>query len=124
MAYFKDKNGFIHFLSEIDISNGGESLLPPECLEPDGRISDDKALSILKYINTPTKEVLWAAYKNRALEQLKINDIVALRCIKAGVAYPSDWLDYDKKLRIIMSSQSGDISAPLPDPPDNRPEGA
>jgi hypothetical protein len=65
----------------------------------------------------------WIAYQNQAKIFLEENDIVAIRCVKASVPYPSEWLDYDMKLRTIVHAISGDASVPFPQKPDNRPAG-
>lgn len=42
MAYFKDSQGSLHYLSDSDIANGGESLLPAGCVA----VSDAQADAI------------------------------------------------------------------------------
>lgn len=68
-------------------------------------------------------EQLWSDYQDSALACLKDNDVIAIRCLKAGVPYPSEWLDYDNKLRVIMHADSGDPTQPLPTRPANHPAG-
>jgi hypothetical protein len=48
--------------------------------------------------------------KNRAQEALYRSDTTALRCLKAGVAFPVDWQDYVIALRTIVQTGVG----PLP----------
>lgn len=67
----------------------------------------------------PTQAQLWYAYQAKAQAQLDANDAVAIRCIKAGVAYPADWLARDNSLRAIVRASSGDPTQPLPQPPKN-----
>lgn len=50
-----------------------------------------------------------AQLRTAALERLKASDMVALRCIKAGVAYPAEWQAYDQALRGIAASGIGSI---------------
>ena len=52
-------------------------------------------------------------YSMLAQSQLSVNDKVAIRCAKAQVAYPAEWLAYDIALRAIVISGTG----PLPDAP-------
>lgn len=42
MPYFKDTYGYLHFLSETDMANGGAALIPDGCIE----ITDDEAFAI------------------------------------------------------------------------------
>ena len=49
MPYFKDKEGSLHFLSEQDITNGGEALLSSDC-QP---ITDDEATAQTSVIPDP-----------------------------------------------------------------------
>lgn len=42
---------------------------------------------------------------------LEASDAVALRCFKAGVAWPQDWKDYCGILRDIVRSGSGTLPA-------------
>lgn len=41
--------------------------------------------------------------KEQAKAELDRTDIVAVRCIKAGVAYPASWQTYTAALRAIIS---------------------
>lgn len=41
-------------------------------------------------------------------------DVTVLRCMKAGVAFPAEWVAYDAALRAILSGGNG----PLPTRPD------
>lgn len=47
MQNYKDINGGVHILSNEDIANGGEALLPRECLMPGGRITQAEADALL-----------------------------------------------------------------------------
>lgn len=55
-----------------------------------------------------------------ALTKLTDTDLVALRCVKAGVAFPQEWLDYVNALRAVRSSPT---ILDLPEPPKN-PDGS
>jgi hypothetical protein len=57
---------------------------------------------------------LWSAYQSTAQAALTEGDMVAIRCAKAGVAYPAAWLARDVKLRAIVSATSGDPTIALP----------
>jgi hypothetical protein len=106
MQNYKDTNGGVHALSETDIANGGESLLPVGYVE----ITQAQADAL----NAPTAVQLWATYQSKAQEQLNANDKVAWRCVKANVAYPAAWLANDVALRAILHVSSGDPTQPLP----------
>lgn len=49
-----------------------------------------------------------------ARDALARSDMVAMRCLKAGVAFPPEWQDYVVALRVVLR---GDSSAALPDQP-------
>jgi len=61
-----------------------------------------------------TEEQKWANLKLAAKAALANNDIVAIRCAKAGVKYPAEWQEYDSALREIVSSQTGDAGTAFP----------
>lgn len=65
----------------------------------------------------------WKIYQNTATLQLLKNDLVALRCLKAGISYPQEWLANDILLRKIIASPSGNANQDLPLPPTTWPEG-
>lgn len=54
-----------------------------------------------------------ADLKSQAQTALNKTDLVALRCLKAGVSFPSEWQTYVTSLRSIASSGTGS----LPDQP-------
>jgi hypothetical protein len=56
-------------------------------------------------------------YKQAAARALKKADMVAIRCLKAGVEYPVVWHNYDIALRAIISNTSPDTTKPLPTAP-------
>lgn len=53
----------------------------------------------------PTKEEIIAEAKFK----LGQTDLVALRCLKAGVSYPAEWRQYTETLRAIASGAQVDI---------------
>ncbi|MFH1157595.1 MAG: hypothetical protein V1721_01730 [Pseudomonadota bacterium] len=63
--------------------------------------------------NIERTAVVKAALKNQALDALTVTDLVALRCVKAGMPFPSDWWDYVTDLRAIVNGDDG----PLPKQP-------
>lgn len=77
---------------------------------PDGALDADPG---------PTDAERWAAHQSQAQSALDASDMVALRCFKAGVAFPSDWLSYVSALRAVVRATSGDPTQPLPEPPKN-----
>lgn len=58
-----------------------------------------------------TRPVPATNYPAEAQAALDASDMTALRCIKAGVAFPSDWQAYCVTLRAIVT---GTQSGPLP----------
>ena len=68
-------------------------------------------------LNPENDAILWAAYKSQAQAALDASDITALRCVKAGVAFPSEWLTYVTALRAIVKASTGDPTQPLPTRP-------
>lgn len=68
---------------------------------------------ILTYNNS--KE--FPAYKAKAQELLDASDIVILRCYERGVIVPIEWQTYRATLRVILASNSVDVSQPLPQKP-------
>lgn len=52
--------------------------------------------------------------KHRARRALDQTDMVALRCVKAGVAFPTEWRSYVVALRAIVAGSE----APIPVRPD------
>lgn len=60
-------------------------------------------------------------YISQAKTALAYNDTVAIRCLKAGVTYTSDWQTYDITLRQIVS---GATQGPLPSQPSKFPIGS
>lgn len=74
-------------------------------------------------VDAPTIDQLWTAFQQQAQSALDFDDAVAIRCIKAGVAYPPTWLARDIALRTIVASVSGDPTQPLPAQPVSFPDG-
>ena len=65
----------------------------------------------------PTAAELWANHQAAAQAALDSSDRVAVRCMKAGVLYPAEWLAHDNALRAIVRAATGDPSIPLPTRP-------
>lgn len=105
MPFYKDTNNDIHVLDDASFSY----LLPAGCVE----ITADEAAQL----QAPTTAQLWSAYQSQAKLELIASDAVATRCVKAGVAYPSNWLSRDVALRAIIAATSGDPTQPLPSRP-------
>ena len=92
MAYFQDLQGGIHFLSEVDIANGGEAYLPDGCKA----ITDAQAEEIL---NPPKTQAQLAAENNDPIKaQLAELDGKSVRALHeavlalaaSGTALPAD----------------------------------
>lgn len=62
----------------------------------------------------PSIEQLWLEYQEKAQALLDATDVVCLRCYKAGVPFPAEWLAHTNKLRTIVRASSGDPLAELP----------
>ena len=111
--YFKDSSGKLHQIDE-----NFTSLLPPDCEE----IEESEYEDLVVKNNTPSGAQLWADYRAKAQAALDKTDLICLRCYKAGVAYPAEWLDYTNELRAIIRATSGDSTSGLPVAP-NYPSG-
>ncbi len=61
-----------------------------------------------------TSDELLAELVDAAKIALAESDMVAIRCYKAAVAFPSEWLDYVTDLRAIVNGGEG----PLPEQPE------
>jgi len=59
----------------------------------------------------------WSEYQTKAQSLLNDTDIVAIRCLKAGISYPAEWMDYTNNLRDIVRATSGDSTVDLPQRP-------
>jgi hypothetical protein len=59
----------------------------------------------------------WHIYKSQAKNALEKTSVTIERCFEAAIALPSDWVDYRKALRAILSQASGDPTVPLPAQP-------
>ncbi|MBS1170014.1 MAG: hypothetical protein H6R01_932 [Burkholderiaceae bacterium] len=68
--------------------------------------------------DSPDPAEVWAAYQAQAQAALDATDMVALRCFKAGVAFPDAWGGYVETLRAIVRADSGDPAQSLPAQPD------
>ncbi len=47
--------------------------------------------------------------KSKAQSALDASDMTAIRCMKAGVSFPSEWRTYVNELRDIVNSGTGSI---------------
>lgn len=59
----------------------------------------------------PDPELVVEDAAMRARIELDASDTVALRCFKAGVAWPPDWKDYCEALRNIVRGGGGALPA-------------
>jgi hypothetical protein len=80
-------------------------------MTPQGEVpmTKDEEVAFLAEQAAANTVIQAAALRAAAIEALKANDIVAVRCLKAGVVYPSAWQDYDKALRTIIDSGTGTL---------------
>lgn len=67
--------------------------------------------------------IAWLDYQADAQAILDFNDGVATRCVKAGVAYPAEWLAQDVAARAIIRAMTGDPTKALPARPATFPTG-
>ena len=56
----------------------------------------------------------WNQFQAQAQSLLDKSDLVAIRCLKAGIAFPVVWQTYVVELRAIVSATSGDATVALP----------
>lgn len=52
----------------------------------------------------PTPEQLLSQFKAEVQAALDSTDMIAFRCFKAGVAYPTEWLAYTTALRGLLGA--------------------
>jgi hypothetical protein len=103
-------------------SNNGLSfrwVLPEWDLEP-GEVVFDHELSEAELALVFPGYVFkgWRDLQLSAKYALQDTDMAAIRCFKAGVAFPQDWVDYVDSLRMIVRTVSGDPASALPAKPD------
>lgn len=60
----------------------------------------------------------WRDFQQAAREALFSTDMVAIRCFKAGIAFPPEWWSYVEELRLIIRTYSGDVTSTLPVKPE------
>ena len=63
-------------------------------------------------INSP--ELEWHKYQQEAQTALDKSDAIAIRCLKSGIAFPTEWQTYVSELRAIIKATSGDVTTALP----------
>lgn len=64
---------------------------------------DGVLISIETIIPTKEDKIL------SAKRELEATDIVAIRCVKAGVPFPSEWKNYSDTLRSIVSGSEVEV---------------
>lgn len=57
------------------------------------------------------------SHPSAAQAALDKTDIVALRCFKAGVTFPTAWITYTAALRALVATPASDPTQPLPTRP-------
>lgn len=108
MNFYRDILNRVHALSDLDIANGGLFLLPSGCIQ----ITQAEADALL----APSAAQIRATFQSSAQVALDKTDLVAIRCLKAGVAFPADWQTYVTDLRNIVNG-TDTISTILPTQP-------
>lgn len=61
---------------------------------------------------------VWARLKGLAQAELNASDMVALRCFKAAIAFPSDWGAYVEQLRNIVRAKANGPAPEIPQQPE------
>lgn len=72
---------------------------------------DDLIALGLEWVEPEPPAEDWPA---QAMAALRVSDLVAIRSLKAGIAYPEAWHSYDEALRAIVNGAPG----PLPQQPE------
>jgi hypothetical protein len=67
----------------------------------------------IDFVDEPDPVAAAPEPRDLALAALDATDATALRCFKAGIAFPPEWQQYTEALRAIVRAKEGD----LPDRP-------
>jgi hypothetical protein len=73
MSYYKTPDNFLHYLSDEDIANGGEKLLPLGCVS----LTDEQYQAIAAEQNKPTAQQIEAQFT--AFIQQRLDDFARTR---------------------------------------------
>ncbi len=80
---------------------------------PDGcqnvEMTADEEAAYLASRTIAQAEIVVSGLKAQAQAALDASDMTAVRCVKAGVAFPSEWQTYVTALRAIVSSGTGTL---------------
>jgi hypothetical protein len=128
-----DEDGFLIGVAVADESplEEGVFLLPAGCVEvePLPHVEGKRQQfvnGVFQYVDiprepepaSPTAAELWTTYQAEAKAAFAESDLVATRCFKAGVPYPTEWQAYDNSLRGIVRATAGDPTEPFPARPE------
>lgn len=106
MPHYKSPDGSLHFLDSADFAHliplGSVQLTSIEEANIEDRNSQVRAFSDLQ---------------EKAQAALDRTDAVALRCWKAGLAFPEEWQIYTNALRAIVRASDFDSGRSLPEQP-------
>lgn len=113
MKYIQDPTGTVYGYDETDPAQEQamlgkfytNSLLNAGCTDVTG-----------SWPPPPTAAELQQKLKDQALSALEITDMVAFRCFKAGISFPSTWQTYTLALRAIANG-TDTTSTTLPTQP-------
>jgi hypothetical protein len=72
--------------------------------------ADEEAAFLAEQTASQAAQVV-ATLKSTAQAALDASDMTALRCVKAGVAFPVEWQTYVATLRAIVNTGTGTIPA-------------
>ncbi len=115
---FKLESGDVVAGADIGWSNKEFSLVTVQSFElPEGQFLvgaptydlDKDGNVIESYSTQPIPPLLEPSARDLAQVALDATDTTALRCFKAGVAFPVEWQTYVKALRDIVRSGKGDL---------------
>ena len=110
MRYIKDANGEIHAFDE---TSHAQINLMHSMFFSSGTLNADCTDVSGAWPLPPTAAQLRQQLQAQAQAELSSTDMVAMRCLKAGVAYPTAWQTYTQALRAIANG-TDTTSAALP----------
>ena len=99
MKYFKDQNGnpweFTDHATQQQINKISDS---------QGMVLTTITKSEFDILTAPTPAQELELFISKIMVELDKTDLVAIRCIKAGVTFPIEWKTYTTDLRALLGS--------------------
>lgn len=102
MQYFKDKNNEV-WAFEDDVEDIYAYSCVPKSLTPITKEEAEKLSNPPKTQQEINAEAL-ATFKSAVQTAIDKTDSVAVRCLKAGVEFPTEWREYTVTLRTLLAS--------------------